>query len=224
MLKGKEKKREKSYLPLTIAVSNAQTLTAIIAFSGLVVAFVSLVWQIISKIQEDRIKIEVYQRGSSIGSRVEWSEGFTFVTLETVVVNVSPKATAVITSYSIKLPWNDEHFDLLPDPGEDQDYPDSYPESAYSPLKNPRNDVLNHRILEQGTLTPSKPVIRGLLIGRGVATIPAHFRNAQDIDVIVSVYDQRGKKHSGKFKARVSKWEQDLEIPPNGEELMRRRL
>ena len=107
-----------------------QTYSVVVATFAAIVAFIALAWQIISKIQENDVKLKVYQRGSDIVTRATWwDEGVVYVILEAVIINASPKATAVVTRYEIALPWKDEFFDLLPEPEGGRGYPFS-PESA----------------------------------------------------------------------------------------------
>ena len=141
-----------------------QTYSVVVATFAAIVAFIALAWQIISKIQENDVKLKVYQRGSDLVTRATWwNEGVVYVILEAVIINASPKATAVVTRYEIALPWKDEFFDLLLEPEGGRGYPFS-PESA---IVHRREDVLNHRILEQGALPQQQPVMYGMLIGRG---------------------------------------------------------
>jgi len=72
-----------------------------IAFWAFGLAAASLAWQIISKFRENRISLKIYQKGSDIVTRIHYSKGMTYITLETVVINTSTKATAVICGYSI---------------------------------------------------------------------------------------------------------------------------
>src|SRR5436853_1417840 len=83
-----------------------------------------------------------------------------------------------------------------------------------------REDVLNHRILEQGALPQQQPVMYGMLIGRGTAPIPADHPHGSYADVILRVYDQKGRRHEAVFTVKIDRRFQDRIVPPEGEQLL----
>jgi hypothetical protein len=172
---------------------------------GWVLTIVALAWGIYVWRRDNRQVLSVRQTGSDIENVVLALDGglTTAIMLNTVITNDSPKATIVIRHFDVELLWKDEEFDWLPDPAEMVPCGSSY---AYSGtlLSYRRDMVLNHHRYEQGKLGPGDS-IRGLLMGKSLASIPDDLLHGDRVQMRLVVYDTKGKKYSAPFELKIDR-------------------
>ena len=171
-------------------------------------SFLSNVW---SKSRENRLLLRVHQQHDQTTNCIYPSGGLTFILIDLVIMNVSPRKTVVVCKFDVQLLWNDPTFDWLPDPEErGQNF---YPLHTNDPRGGmPSELVLNHRVYDQGTLTQQSPSMRGLLIGTGGASIPDDFAHLSWVTMPLSVIDQEGNHHTREVRLQV--FRDGNEIPP----------
>ena len=172
---------------------------------GWALAALGLAWGIYVWRGDNQRVLSVRQAGSDVENVVlALNEGLTTaIMLNTVITNDSPKATIVIRHFDVELLWKDDEFDWLPDPAEMVPSGSSY--TYYGTLLSYRRDmVLNHHRYEQGKLGPGDS-IRGLLMGKSLASIPDDLLHGDRVQMRLLVYDTKGKKYSAPFELRIDR-------------------
>jgi hypothetical protein len=172
---------------------------------GLVLTIVGLAWAVYIWRRDNRQVLSVRQTGSDVENVILALDGglTTAIMLNTVITNDSPKATIVIRHFDVELLWKDEEFDWLPDPAEMVPSGSSYTYGG-TLLSYRRAMVLNHRRYEQGKLGPGDS-IRGLLMGKSLASIPDDLLHGDRVQMRLVVYDTKGKKYSAPFELKIDR-------------------
>jgi hypothetical protein len=126
---------------------------------------VALIWAVYSWYQDNRRVLSIRQVGDAYSERVaDTSTGITTFSVEVVVTNDSPRANIVIAYYDLELPWKDDDFDPLFDPGE-LDPPSEFYKIHPESIQVERDKVLNHRRYQNGKLEPGE-AFRGHFLKR----------------------------------------------------------
>ncbi len=169
------------------------------------VSVVALVWGIYIWTRDNRRRLTIRQIGTNVENVILALNGglTTAVILNAALTNDSSKLTIVIHQFHLELLWNDPEFDWLYDPAESVPPASSYT-YAGSFLTWPREMVLNHRRYEQGKLAPGDS-IRGLLMGKSIATIPHDFAHGKTVEMTLVVFDSNGNRYSAPFSFRVDR-------------------
>jgi hypothetical protein len=172
---------------------------------GWVLTTAGLAWGIYVWRRDNRRVLSVRQTGGYVENVVLALDGglTTAIMLNTVITNDSPKTTIVIRHFDVELLWKDDEFDWLPDPAEMVPSGSSYTYSGTF-LSYRRDMVLNHHRYEQGKLGPGDS-IRGLLMGKSLASIPDDLLHGERVQMRLVVYDTKGKKYSAPFELRIDR-------------------
>jgi hypothetical protein len=187
-----------------IRVDVLHTVKPLLPVVASLISLAGFAWAIFVYNRDNRRSLVVRQIGSAVENVIlSMNDGLTTaIMLNAVLVNDSSKAVLVIARFELKLLWKDTEFDWLFDPAEISPAKVHYEYSSV--LKYPRDKVLNHRRYELGKLAPGDS-LKGLLMGKGTATIPAEFRQGQTVTMKLVVHDTRGKKYSGLFELCIDR-------------------
>ena len=167
-----------------------------VAYVGMATGTIALVG-LIYTVWRNRVVLIISQSGSNVTNRLFTTEdGAAAITMEVKIINDSTKPVT-IRGYHLQLLWNDPDWHWLYDPVEIGSKTKTY-KMPGSFIEFPRDMIVNHRKFNEGILHPGQ-VIEGMLMGRGPTPIPECFPNGTEIEMILSVYDQRGKPHKTKF-------------------------
>jgi len=184
----------------------------VLSILSLFLGAISLVWQSFTWWQDRRVRILIRQVGTSVTDTARQIPNVgTVYTVDVAIVNQSPRTPAVVCGLLLKPPWEDNTFNLLPDPRE------SYPSGEIYVVggnveRYPRQDVINHRVYEEGRLEVGG-VIRGTLLARGPAPIPRSYCNGVSVEFTVSVRDQNNRWHKAQVELKLLPGDK-LQHPP----------
>jgi hypothetical protein len=157
-------------------------------------AIIGAVWTVYTQWDKGRVKLHITQSGSNITNRVCATQlGMTDYRAEVKIINDST-FPVVLRGFDLQLPWKDQDFTFLPDPREAA-HPHDYYQTPTTALKFPLEEVINHRTFKSGKMEPGD-VLEGFVLAMGTTGIPSLYRQGDEIEMKLSVYDQRGKPHS----------------------------
>jgi hypothetical protein len=189
---------------------------------GIVVGLAALGWNVLNSVLERRPRIVARQIGDSITDRAHTQpDGRVVYMLRVAVANESTKKPVVLAHFRLRLPWNDEELDLLPDPKEVDKAKYVIPGSTNSMWSYERDMILNHRVYSQGKLAPGD-IIEGALLFNGWEPIPSDLAHGTEIEVELRVLLHHGRPISTKCRMIVDKGHPRIE-EPSGEELLTKR-
>lgn len=137
--------------------------------------------------------------GYNIISPVCKAGGTVCIVHVSVVSTLTAKIT--ITGWNLEFPWSlEDPFIWLPDPKDMVPEKDCYvlPDSR----KLPREQVINHRVYVQGGLRRGT-VIRGLLVGYSMSSIPKEFSQGGSVSLQLGFFDHTNRLHSQDVRVRV---------------------
>jgi hypothetical protein len=159
-----------------------------------VTAVIGAVWAVYTQWDKGRVKLRITHSGSSITNSVYATEiDMTCYRAEVKIINIST-FPVVLRGFDLQVPWNDQDFRFLHDPREAA-HPREYYEMPMMTLHFPVGGVINHRTFNSGKMTPGD-VIEGFILAVGTTAIPRLYKHGDEIEMKLSVYDQRGKPHS----------------------------
>lgn len=105
------------HVPLCLlAFLGAPSWLWVISVLSLALAALSLVSQVVMWWRDRHPRILIRQVGSSITDRVRRTDQGTIYTADIAIINQSPRTAAVVCRLILKLPWQDDMFNLLPGP------------------------------------------------------------------------------------------------------------
>lgn len=167
-----------------------------VAYVGMATGTITLAG-LLYTIWRNRIVLIISQSGSNVTNRVFTTEGGPAgITMEVKIINDSLKPVT-IRGYDLQLLWNDPDWRWLYDPVEVGCEAKTY-KMPGTFLEYPRDMIINHRKFTEGVMKPGD-VIEGMLMGWGPIPIPECFPQGTEIEMTLSVYDQRGRAHKSKF-------------------------
>lgn len=182
---------------LSIGQLAVETQNAVISLISLVVAGLSLAWNIYNSVAARKGKLSIrHGESDNISNSVfQLHEYVTAFLMDLVISNDSPSRTITIHDMWIEIPWRDEFLNPLADPAE------LGAEKVYrfsmSSLEYPRDMVINHRKLGHGKLAPGD-TLSGMFLLQGTAPVPFDLYGGRWIPVTVCVLDASGKIHRSK--------------------------
>jgi hypothetical protein len=153
----------------------------------------ALIWAVFSWHRDNKRLLSIRQVGDSLSDRIAAPNGITTFSIEVVITNDSPRANVVIAYYDLELPWKDDDFDPLFDPGE-LDPPSEFYKIHPESIQVSREKVLDHRRYQDGKLGPGE-AFRGHFLAKGGSPIPEDLRRTERVEVRFIVEDTRRKQY-----------------------------
>jgi len=167
------------------------------AVVGVIVPAAIALSTLLYKIWRNRVVLIVSQSGNNVTNRVFGADfGQIGYSMEVKIINDSSKPVT-LRGFELQLLWNDLDFYWLRDPAEIGNREMKY-KMPGTFIEYRRDLVINHRKFKEGVMQPGD-VIGGMLLGAGCTPIPKCFPHGSEIEMMLFVYDQRGKRHRAKF-------------------------
>ena len=176
----------------------------------------------VADIEDQNADLEISQVGGIYQSTLfELPNGRSGYILDLEIVNQSPRTIYGSGPPVLRFPWEDSFFDWLADPKETprrfsyfrtkrngrRERVDAVSDSYYLPggaqLEYPRQQVLNHILLEHFTLTPGRPLY-GLLLGTGSA-MPAELRHGRWLETTLSLCSSRHLEYTATIRLWIDR-------------------
>jgi len=180
-----------------MSADDKSTISLVIGSLGLLVAAISLFWNIYNSVAGRRGTLSIrHGESDNVTNSVFALEQYvTAFLMNLVISNDSVSRTVTIQDMWLEIPWKDDFLHVLPDPtelGKENVY-----RFTMSALEYPYDMVINHRKLGHGKLAPGD-TISGMFLLQGTAPVPFDLYGGRWIRVTVCVLDTSGKTHRSK--------------------------
>lgn len=161
----------------------------------------------VADIENESAHIETEQVGGVYDSRIfELPHGLTGYMVYVVVTNQTSR-TIYCRDVELRVFWEDSLFQWLPDPRKTQ-CSEAYRFPGTGSPEFPRNQVINHVLLENGALTPRRPW-EGWLLATG-RPMPDTLRDTQGLDATLAILPS----NHAEYTATIRLWTERLAVKP----------
>ena len=157
--------------------------------------------------EDEAPDIEIEQAGGILESSIfELRSGLTGYMVYVVVTNQTAQ-TIYCRDLQIRVPWEDSLFQWMQDPRETRGS-EVYRFPGKGSPEFPRDQVINHALLDVRALTPRRP-LEGWLLATG-GPMPGTLRDRQELDAILAIF---ASSHV-EYTATVRLWTERLAVKP----------
>ncbi len=158
--------------------------------------------------KDEPADIEIEQVGGILESSIfELPGGLTGYMVYVAVTNQTSQ-TIYCRNVELRVFWEDSLFQWMPDPRETRGS-ERYRFPGRGSPELPRDQVINHVLLEDGALTPRRP-LQGWLLATG-RPMPENLRNRQTLHATVAIY----ASNRIEYTETIRLWPERLAVKPN---------
>jgi hypothetical protein len=173
-------------------VNEHTAITALwISIISLFVAICNVVWSIYNGVtlRKETLLIGHRDRAVIFNYVERINNAVTLFALDLIITNASKSHAITIASFRLDLPWQDQYLHALPDTENNGAYRLNSSEIEYA-----REEVLNHRVLQDGVIAPGA-ALAGTLLFQGFEAIPYDLYRGEPFPVTVVIRDAKGREH-----------------------------
>jgi hypothetical protein len=153
-------------------------------------------------IEDEHGGIEIEQSGGILESSIfELPGGLTGYMVYLVVTNQTSR-TIYCRDVELRVFWEDSMFQWIPDPRKMQGYEEYRFPGRGSP-EFPREQVINHALLNNGALTPRRPW-EGWLLATG-SPMPDSVRDAQELAATLAILGSNRAEYTATIRLRTER-------------------